>query len=491
MMRACREGLSHGLQRPAFFDPGVEAARNACAADASLASAAIAAAAYYDNPLTGSRALVACLGTLCELSSDARPQATLPERFIAAFERARDGEQPPPGFGHITPARALAVRELARELTAACECAPAPRWLAVYLEHGGALGETLGPLNPAGLAALVLHDHGVAADEAEALYLTCRIEAAVGEARKARAAGLSRFPFSAYRYVYEGERPPPRHFDWPLLVERCGLTDECADEDRVLKVDGAPAAPPVASDGAAPELRASSGVVDIGRQVIVHGKDVHHDCRRMSFVQYFLFSATGRDFGAAVARVFEQLWIISGYADARIWCNRVAGFMGSARVDPALSTSAALAACNNERYGFRAMATAFAFQSAVPEPLAARNEWLAEALRAGTPPPGYARPVAGPDERIAAGLQILADAGLRAGPALRRAFWVRQRTKAALGVDMHVTALWAAVALDLGFTAREYDAFMQLVFTPGFVAVHADQLARPPLSFLREQQTLL
>jgi len=187
--------------------------------------------------------------------------------------------------------------------------------------------------------------------------------------------------------------------------------------------------------------------------------------------------------------VFEQLWISSAYADARIWCNRVAGFMGSARVDPGLSASAALAACNNERYGFRQMSAAFALQSCIPGGAAARDAWLRALLDAAVAPPGYARPVRGPDERIAAGLQILADAGVRAGAALERAFWLRDRLKQALGVEIHISAFWAAVALDFGFDAREYDAFMLLMYTPGYAAVHGDQLARPALSFLPDQQT--
>jgi hypothetical protein len=256
------------LQRQELFDPGVEAARNACAAGASLASAAITAAAYYDNPLTGSGALVACLRRLGELSGDDLPGGSTAAlaRFIEAFERIRVDEQPQPGFGHVTRAQALAVSELARELAAACDCPSGARRLLFFLEHAEPLFEALGALNPAGLAALVFHDHGVAEDEAEALYLMCRIEAAVREARAARAAGLSRFPFSAYRYVYEGARPPPRQFNWSLLIERCGLADECGGDDTAPPgSDERTLAPPTAPAHTTFELRAGAGVVDIGQ----------------------------------------------------------------------------------------------------------------------------------------------------------------------------------------------------------------------------------
>ncbi|HEU4408022.1 MAG TPA: hypothetical protein VFS43_22360 [Polyangiaceae bacterium] len=53
------------------------------------------------------------------------------------------------------------------------------------------------------------------------------------------------------------------------------------------------------------------------------------------------------------------------------------------------------------------------------------------------------------DERIAAALKVLADAGRRAGLALRRAFWLDRRLREAKGGHLNVAAVWAAVALDL------------------------------------------
>ena len=111
------------------------------------------------------------------------------------------------------------------------------------------------------------------------------------------------------------------------------------------------------------------------------------------------------------------------------------------------------------------------------------------ALAAGRLLPGYGRPVHGHDERIAVALENLRDAGLRAGPALARAFWLHRRLGRAKGIEMNIAALWAAVAIDFGITAREYDAFMLLMFAPGYAAVYADQRARPPLAFLAGYQT--
>ena len=59
-------------------------------------------------------------------------------------------------------------------------------------------------------------------------------------------------------------------------------------------------------------------MVLLGEQVVVHGKDLHHDCLELGFVHYLLFAVTGRTFDPVHVRVLEQLWIATGYADSRL-----------------------------------------------------------------------------------------------------------------------------------------------------------------------------
>jgi len=238
-----------------------------------------------------------------------------------------------------------------------------------------------------------------------------------------------------------------------------------------------------APDGAA-LIRSSAGVVRLGRQVVVHGKDLHHDCLELGFVHYLLFCVTGRTFETAQAQVLEQLWIATGYPDARIWCNRIAGYLGSARVDAGLAMSAALAASNSSTYGFRAMRLAYQVQAGLPECLDARRSWLEAELAERRILPGYGRPIHGHDERIAVALQILVHAGLQAGPALQRAFWLDRRLRAEKGIEINIAAMWAAIAIDFGIQEDEYESFMLLMFAPGYMAVYAEQRQRPALSFL-------
>lgn len=206
-------------------------------------------------------------------------------------------------------------------------------------------------------------------------------------------------------------------------------------------------------------------------------------------MHYFLFCVTGRMFEPSHVKVLEQLWIATGYPDARIWCNRVAGYMGSARVDPGFSMSAAIAASNGVSYGFRACRLAYQVQSSIPQDEAERIRWADAQLSEQRILPGYGRPIHRHDERIAFALKSLAGAGLRAGPALKRAFWLHQHLQRAKGIEINISALWAAVCIDFGIVAREYDSFMVLMFAPGYAAVHADQRSRSAFSFLSGHQT--
>jgi citrate synthase len=241
----------------------------------------------------------------------------------------------------------------------------------------------------------------------------------------------------------------------------------------------------------AAEIRTTVGIAHLGRQVLVHGKDLHRECLDLGFVHYLLFCVTGRLFDSAQVQVLERLWVATGYPDARIWCNRVAAYLGSARVDPGLAMSAALAASNSTAYGFRALSAAYAVQAEIPDELSARRAWLDAELERGRRFAGYRRPEHDHDERIAVALHSMVRAGLSAGPALRRAFWVARELAARKGIEMNIAAVWAAIAIDFGIDRRQYEAFMLLMFAPGYMAVYAEWRQRPPLEFLSGLQTRL
>lgn len=196
----------------AALDEGVEAARNACAAGASIAAGAIAAAAYYDNPLTG-------LGALRELMSrlsDAPNELAAWQRVLSrARHPETDDADVTPGFGFVSADRAASTLAACRRLGELAS-ADAPSRCRFMADHHASLSELAGPLNTTGLAALAYLDAGVDIESAERRWLSCKLAVAIGEAQRARRAGVAAFPFSFGRYVYDGPEPTRASCDVPL-----------------------------------------------------------------------------------------------------------------------------------------------------------------------------------------------------------------------------------------------------------------------------------
>lgn len=210
----CRALLASELAGEALFDQGVEAARNACVAGATLAAAAITASAWYDNPLTGTRALLDCMAKLDEapLSLEAWQRA-----FAPGVHPETHDECFSPGFGFVSEEQADCLLRAARRL-AGC---PRAERLRFYVAHCSELG--LGALNAAGLTGLVFSDHAVSLDDAEREFLLCRVDVAMQQAARARSNGLARFPFFSEAYVYEGSSPEPRSRSLSAAMRRVGL----------------------------------------------------------------------------------------------------------------------------------------------------------------------------------------------------------------------------------------------------------------------------
>jgi hypothetical protein len=214
-----KQKLARELANEALFDEGVEAARNACVAGASIAAAVITAAAWYDNPLTGLPALRACMARLATLPFD-------PTAWRTAFARAPHpttlDPDFSPGFGFVTAEQAEHVLDACRRIAGSVTSGPRA-CSAFFLEHHRAICAASGPLNHAGLAALVFVDHGTGPEEAERSFLLWRVETAVAEAQGARQRGVGAFPFFTEGYVYEGPWPKAQSLDMAALMKEVGL----------------------------------------------------------------------------------------------------------------------------------------------------------------------------------------------------------------------------------------------------------------------------
>jgi hypothetical protein len=217
-----RHSLAALLARPSLHDEGVEAARNACVAGASIASAAITAAAWYDNPLTGISAL---RESMVRLSSLRAPFKV--DHWVSVMGRTshRETGDPDfsPGFGFVTDAQARLVFAVARRYASKTRENELP-YTTFFVSNWSEIVAATGPLNATGLAALLFLDHAVAIDDAERCFLLWRLEPAIIAAQRARESGLAGFPFFTEQYVYEGSMPKRQPLDMDALMKEVGLS---------------------------------------------------------------------------------------------------------------------------------------------------------------------------------------------------------------------------------------------------------------------------
>jgi citrate synthase len=230
-------------------------------------------------------------------------------------------------------------------------------------------------------------------------------------------------------------------------------------------------------------LKTRMGQAFIGSRAVFRGHDLHVDLKDLDWLELFVFGITGRRVAANELRLLHAMWVCTSYPDARIWNNRVAALAGSARSTPALGVSAALAISEATIYGGHPFVRAIDFllqaqrevldgasvQAIVARELKERRIY------------GYGRPLASIDERLPWLIGISSKLGLDQGPHLRLALEVER-----LLVDtdprlrMNYAALMAALAADIGFSARDLHHFQVPVFMAGMTPCFIEASERSP-----------
>lgn len=228
-----------------------------------------------------------------------------------------------------------------------------------------------------------------------------------------------------------------------------------------------------------------------GERAVLHGQDLHADLMGLDWMAVYAFSLTGRKPDAAQTRLMNALWVVTGYPDARIWCNRVAALAGTARSTANLAAVAANAIAEATIYGrrneFKAISFFIKVQTLVQggEPLEA---YLKRYLAEGGRLPGYGRPLVNGDERIPPIMAAAKEVGLDQGPYVRLAFEIdRLLLKTGKPLRMNYGGLVAAFGADLGFTPAQFQQFMFPSLLAGMAPCYAEarelpEGARFPLS---------
>lgn len=229
-------------------------------------------------------------------------------------------------------------------------------------------------------------------------------------------------------------------------------------------------------------LATRAGALFPGERAVFCGHDLHASLKDMDWLELYLFGITGRRFTPQQIKVLQATWVYTSYPDARIWNNRVAALAGTARSTGSLGIAAALAVSDARIYGGSVSRRAIEFLLEARLSVE-RGEILADvvaaALRVGYIM-GFGRPIISSDERIKPMMALLRDHGLDHGVHVELAFAVEKilvgRNPA---LRINYGGLAAAVAADLGFSAREYHLFRIPAFLAGIPPCYLEAAEKP------------
>jgi hypothetical protein len=231
------------------------------------------------------------------------------------------------------------------------------------------------------------------------------------------------------------------------------------------------------------KLRTRMGACFVGQRAVFRGRDLHAELSDTSWIALYLFGITGRSYTPNQLRLLEAIWCYTSYPDARIWNNRVAALSGTARSTGTLGIAAALAVSEATIYGRGIDIRAIDFFLRARRELAAGlslEHCVREELRRHRSIAGYGRPIAAGDERIEPMSRLARSLELAEGPHWRLAHEVDQFLhQGRWRFRMNYGALVAALAADLGLTARQYYLFMFPAFLAGMQPCYIEAIERP------------
>jgi len=239
-------------------------------------------------------------------------------------------------------------------------------------------------------------------------------------------------------------------------------------------------------------LRTRKGGWVIDEAVYTHGYSLLDDLfGRASFVQVLILNVTGRMVERRLADWIEAIFLTVSYPDARIWCNHIGSLAGTMRGSPVAAVSAGLLASDSRMYG---PGTIYGGAAFIAKALVLKRKGLsAEEIvdeyigrRPDAPPviPGYVRPVARGDERVAALERLTRQLGFERGEHLSLAYEIQDVMARRYNEGMNNLAYHSAFLCDQGFAPMEHYRILSAVVHSGVNACYSEAYDLPPESFL-------
>lgn len=239
------------------------------------------------------------------------------------------------------------------------------------------------------------------------------------------------------------------------------------------------------------KIRTKKGGWVIGEAVYNHGYSMLDDLvGRDSYFQVLFLNVTGRRPERKLADWLEALFICLSWPDSRIWCNQVGSLAGTMRSSPVAAISAGILASDARMYGPGVLLPGTRFiQDALQQQEQGKTacsiveEYLSKERHKSPVIPGYVRPIASGDERIAAMERVGNELGFEKGKHLLLAFAIQEVMLEKYQEGMNVLGYAVAFLCDQGLNCNEIHRILAGWVSSGVHGCYAEAADNPPESF--------
>ena len=241
-------------------------------------------------------------------------------------------------------------------------------------------------------------------------------------------------------------------------------------------------------------IRSRKGGWIIGRGVYYGRYSLLDDLvGRVSYFQTLLLAVLDELPERRIADWAEAMYQCMSYPDSRLWCNQIGSLSGATRTSAIAGVTTGILASDSHMYGSGIVVKdAYEFlqqgvmqkktKALLPLPQILRDSVRRRGKRFIIP--GFGRPLASGDERIAAMERVGKELGLEAGPYLTFAYDVERYLLETQGDSLNLTGYGVAAMMDIGWTLPQIQRVYAVAATCGVVTCYSEAYDNPPESFL-------
>ncbi len=238
------------------------------------------------------------------------------------------------------------------------------------------------------------------------------------------------------------------------------------------------------------KILSRKGGWELGKGITLHGYSLLDDLLgKSSFFQVLILGITGRLPEERYAKWLEATFICMSWPDPRIWCNQVSTFGGEMRTSSVNAIAAGIISSESIMYGPGVSLEAIDFihqaydftnkQGSVSEFIN-----TVATTRTGLKAPGYGRPIATGDERVAAMIDYTAALGFSEGPYFKLALEIEDYLLMHHQESLNLAGYMSAFASDQGYSKLEMHRMISTCVNGGLHSCFAESRDQASDSFL-------